>query len=701
MRKRSRKRRQAVLVMPSIEPIIRLWILRLLIPLECHRQFIQSHGFVNDELAELLGLQVAWELLDEAFNGHDIRAQIKRIYDASEMAAADCVLPHPLADNIRQLSAQVGLSKVESSILAFSVLVHSDRLLNEVTDWLGMELNTLKVYYALSVLLGFPEAEIREALSMNSVLSRTSLVVLNRHHSRVLDGKLDVLSGRFAEYLISERGAPVNWLRDMIVPSQPPQLGLHDYPYLNDTLDYLLPYLQQSMASRRLGVNVFFYGPPGTGKTQLARILSQQLACPLYEVASEDDDGNPVTGEKRLRAYRAGQAFFHQKPCLMLFDEVEDVFNDGSSMFGMKSTAQIRKAWMNRLLEENPGPTLWLGNSIASVDPAFIRRFDWVVELPIPPRAQREQIFRNTCGTLLTERSIKRLAASEELAPAVVTRAVQVIGTLQGRFSTEQLSGALEQLMDKTLIAQGHKGLHQNQALALPECYDPELINCDADLTQIAEGIQHYGGARLCLYGPPGTGKSAYSRWLAEQLGKPLHLKRGSDLLSMWVGGTEKNMARVFEKAEQDNAVLMIDEIDSFLQRRENSSHGWEITAVNEMLTRLESFNGVLIASTNRLEGLDAAALRRFDLKVKFDALQPLQAWALFRNYCHNLGQPEPELSLQQQVCALEGLTPGDFAVVARQHRFRPVKSAAAMLDALRVECALKTPRSNRPIGFV
>ncbi|HLP96803.1 MAG TPA: hypothetical protein VK149_00010, partial [Sideroxyarcus sp.] len=67
-----------------------------------------------------------------------------------------------------------------------------------------------------------------------------------------------------------------------------------------------------------------------------------------------------------------------------MFDEVEDVFNDGGGLFGSQSTAQTRKAWMNRVLEENAIPTFWLGNSIHSVDPAFIRRFDWVIELPVP-----------------------------------------------------------------------------------------------------------------------------------------------------------------------------------------------------------------------------------------------------------------------------------------------------------------------------
>lgn len=420
----------------------------------------------------------------------------------------------------------------------------------------------------------------------------------------------------------------------------------------------------------------------------------------MYEIASEDSDGDPVCGEQRLRAFRAAQAFFKQSPAFMLFDEVEDVFNDGNAFFGKKSTAQTRKAWMNRLLEENPVPTFWLGNSIRSVDPAFIRRFDWVLELPIPPKEQRTKIISNTCGHVLTKATIKRLAACEELAPAVVTRAAQVIGSLQNQFPVEQLSNAMQQMMDNTLIAQGHQGLSQSNTIHLPDNYDPDLINCDADLKQIAAGIQQHGSARLCLFGPPGTGKTAYCRWLAEQLDKPLHIKRGSDLLSKWVGGTEKNIAQIFREAEQEKAILMIDEVDSFLQDRSNSQHSWEITGVNEMLTRMETYNGVFIASTNRLEGLDSASIRRFDLKVKFEALKPHQAWQLFNSYCQMFGLSLPQDDLKTALHKLDDLSPGDFAVLARQHRFRPFGDAQSILTALTTECALKTPHKKQPIGF-
>ncbi len=719
----------------TVDPLLRLWLLRLLIPLECHRKFIDKYNsFQNDELAILFGFKTHTDTvisiseadieeamrmaLDELNENEQSEIQSKNaekdqlsrrkammyltlLHHQAEHQANTCQLPQPLADNIKQLVEQVGLSQVESAILAFAVLMHTNRLLNDVTDWLGREMTTLKVYHTLSVLLGFSEADIRAALSSQATLAQTSLVVLERDHCTDLSSKINVLSRSFADRLSSETGSPVDWLRDMVIPSQAPLLTLADYSHLQDSLDFLQPYLQKVLNNRRKGVNVFLYGAPGTGKTQLTRVLAKLLDHPLYEIASEDNDGDPIKGEHRLRAFRAAQAFFRNSPTLILFDEVEDVFNDGNNYFGTKSTAQTRKAWMNRLLEENPIPTFWLGNTIDSIDPAFIRRFDWVLEVPIPPKAQRERIIRQSCSEVLTTQAIERLAACEELAPAVVTRAAEVIGTLTEQFPVDRLSTTLQQMMDKTLQAQGHTGLNSDQAVRLPDFYDPALINCDADLKQIAEGIRHHGSARICLFGPPGTGKTAYSRWLAEQLGKPLQVKRGADVLSMWVGGTEQNIARIFKAAEQDQAILLIDEIDSFLQDRNGSHHSWEVTAVNEMLTRMESYNGVFIASTNRLEGLDSAALRRFDLKVQFAALKPEQAWTLLESHCQALGLGPPDDSLKNSLHKLDDLTPGDFAALARQHRFRPLKDAQALISALQNECALKTPYHRQPIGFL
>ena len=208
-------------------------------------------------------------------------------------------------------------------------------------------------------------------------------------------------------------------------------------------------------------------------------------------------------------------------------------------------------------------------------------------------------------------------------------------------------------------------------------------------------------GPRLCLYGPPGTGKTAFGRWLAEQLDMPLLVRRASDLLSMFVGEAEKNIARAFREAEDDGALLLIDEVDSFLQDRRGAQRSWEVTQVNELLTQMEGFAGVFIASTNLMDGLDPAALRRFDLKVKLDYLRTPQAWALLQRHCAQLGLAAPGAAEQARLARLKQLTPGDFAAVLRQSRFMPLTSAAALVAGLEGECGLKHDGARHGIGFV
>jgi SpoVK/Ycf46/Vps4 family AAA+-type ATPase len=427
--------------------------------------------------------------------------------------------------------------------------------------------------------------------------------------------------------------------------------------------------------------------------------LAQELGCELFEVASEDSDGDPVQGESRLRAFRAAQCFFSRRRAIILFDEVEDVFNDGEGLFGGKSTAQRRKAWMNRTLEENAVPTLWLSNAIHGIDPAFMRRFDMVFELQVPPKAQRARIIAAAVGDLIPTAMITKIAEAESLAPAVVARAAGVVRSIREQLGSADASAAFERLIDNTLAAQGHKSLSTVDPNRLPGVYDPAFINAGTDLVAVGTGMVSAKSGRLCLYGPPGTGKSAYARWLADQIGVPLVAKRGSDLLSMYVGGNEQNIARAFAQAQEEGALLLIDEVDGFLQNRRGAERGWEVSLVNEMLTQMESFSGVFVASTNLMEGLDPAALRRFDLKVKFDFLRPQQAIELLRRTCAENALPAPTPVEEVRLSRSRALTLGDFAAVQRQHRFRPVTSAMAWVAALEAECNLKTG-PKRAIGF-
>jgi hypothetical protein len=320
-------------------------------------------------------------------------------------------------------------------------------------------------------------------------------------------------------------------------------------------------------------------------------------------------------------------------------------------------------------------------------------------ELKVPPKGQRALIISAAAGDLLPAATITKLAQAESLAPAVVARAAGVVRSIREQLGPVEAIAAFERLVDNTLTAQGHKSLSTFDPNRLPAVYDPAFINTGTDLVAVGTGLMSAKSGRLCLYGPPGTGKSAYARWLADQIGVPLVVKRGSDLLSMYVGGNEKNIAGAFAQAQEEGAVLLIDEVDGFLQDRRGAQRGWEVSMVNEMLTQMESFPGIFLASTNLMEGLDPAALRRFDLKVKFDFLRPGQAIELLRRHCADNALPAPTAADEGRLSGLQALTPGDFAAVRLQHRFRPVTSANAWVVALEAECDLKTG-PKRAIGF-
>lgn len=144
----------------------------------------------------------------------------------------------------------------------------------------------------------------------------------------------------------------------------------------------------------------------------------------------------------------------------------------------------------------------------------------------------------------------------------------------------------------------------------------------------------------------------------------------------------------------------MIDEVDSFLRNRNHAKRSWEVTAVNEFLTQMECFEGLFIASTNLMHDIDPAALRRFDLKVRLDYLPADKAQAFFLKHCQHLALPPPDQATLAQLQKLVNLTPGDFANVTRQHRFRCFDSSADYLAALLHECELKQTTGSRAVGF-
>jgi SpoVK/Ycf46/Vps4 family AAA+-type ATPase len=680
-------------------PLIRIWILRMLVLFGKYKKLIDRHGQTTDDfdmLAHAIGIG-HWGGSDKRLTPRKALSELKRLLKQDAALPANHLAPSPLEQNAEQVASLLGLTDVERRLLEFGVLLHSESALENSAELLST-FGAWQVSPVLSMLLDLPEPEVRAALSNQAILARSGLITLERGDRFALCNLLDVMPGVGGRMLSQEADTP-NLFRDAFAPAQAAELALTDYDHIQPDLVILLPYLKHALANAQPGVNIYLHGLPGTGKSQLTRTLARELQAELFNVSTENDEGNPIDGEKRLRALRAAQYVLKASRALLVFDEAEDVFDDGFSFFGMKSTSQKRKGWINQMLESNSTPCLWLSNSIDGMDPAFMRRFDMVLEMPVPPRSQRERIIADTCGDLVNAPAIAQLARRDELTPAVIARAAKVVRAI--REETPDQPAAIERLVSGTLVAQGHAPLRLADGPALPSFYHPDYINADANLTALATGIARAGSARLCLFGPPGTGKTAYGRWLAERLNKPLRTRRVSDLVSPYVGMTEKNLARAFREAETEQAVFLLDEVDSFLQDRRQARHGWEVTTVNEMLTQMEAFPGLFIASTNLMDGLDPAALRRFDLKVRFDFLRPEQALALLRHHAEALGLSITKPGDETRLRKLAALTPGDFATVARQARFQPFADITGLLDALEAECAAKEEGRHLAIGFM
>jgi transitional endoplasmic reticulum ATPase len=162
----------------------------------------------------------------------------------------------------------------------------------------------------------------------------------------------------------------------------------------------------------------------------------------------------------------------------------------------------------------------------------------------------------------------------------------------------------------------------------------------------------------------------------------------------------------MFADVQKQGGILLLDEADSLLSDRNHASHQWEVTQVNEMFTQMETFSGIFICTTNLMDKLDAASIRRFDFKVKFDYLHPEQRWALFQQESQRLGGNLPcdskaLAALKQQIHRLTKLTPGDFAVVSRQVAvLGKTPHPERIIAVLAQECKAKGETFSQ-IGFV
>ncbi len=669
------------------------------------RRLVLPNGCFRDhDVLELIGVSA-----EEGCDAQHLRVCIEDAMSRQSSRLLAC--KHPLAErldrNLAELGRLLSLTHAAQQVLRIAVLNHH---MPGLADVLRLARRGCMDEFTRLVARAFslnPKA-VTAALGRNSPLRHAGLL------DAISTGWDDAAAGlevdsRVAEVLLDEHFDSSVLLNAVARPTPEPQLELEAFGHQRTEIATVIRYLKAAGAEQRAGVNVLLHGDPGVGKTELARLLARECGLKAHEVPAEDRDGDPIRGSHRLGAFMTCQRLLRDQPAhAIVFDEIEDVFpvSDVMAIHRSHGERAAPKRFVNDLLENSPVPSFWIANSIFQMDPAFIRRFDLVLEVRTLPRSERRRLLaRALDGVRLPHGAIEAIAGIDRISPAQIDSAARVLRLVADEQPAENLA-RLKQIFCNALQAMGMSFRWPAMELGKTD-YRLDWLNPSQPLQPIIDGISQGGQGRVCLYGPPGTGKTAFAHHLGEVIDRPVIATRASDLLSKWVGGTERNIAAAFARARDDGAILLIDEADSMLGGREGANQQWQVSQVNEMLTQMESFDGIFIASTNLADRLDEASLRRFDFKLRFDPPQVQQRRMMVWESYRRLFEPDASPGampdeLHGAIDRLHGLCPGDVATALRQCRItRLTPDVTLWLELLEREVQAKRRGGGRSIGFV
>ena len=591
-----------------------------------------------------------------------------------------------LQRNVAAAGRELALGETERKLLLMSYLAATcPPAATLVQSLMGVTVHD--THRALAVLLGSRVDHVGTALEGTF---RTMGLVARPHESLALDYRfLTVLERSPSAFL------QLACLRE--ITSAPPKVDCTGLDL--DLLAGAVRLLRNGLMLR--GVHVLIHGPGQSGKTTLARSLACDAGVRAFAVT-----GAALHDPDRLR--QAVDDYRHltcnMKGAVLVVSPADLLLRQGADAFSDPDTA-----WLSALLGRAWTRVVWVVEQVSDIPRSLRRRF--TVSLELPDAARRRRLRRHQKDTQAkNQRGVQAdvHGLSEEAELNAVCAAIEAAGP----------GGDVQAMLDKLMLARQtliNGGVRGRRVPRVSEEFTLEGLNVRGDLTgamhHVGDFDQHMrsgdrGGPAaltMLLHGPPGTGKTELARHIAQRLDRPLMVRQYADLVSKWVGDTEKAIARAFELAEDTEAVLVIDEADALLFPRERSCRSFEVGQTTQVLTSLDLFRGIVVFTTNRVKELDRAALRRFNVKLELDYLTDEGKVLLYERYLKPIALCEMSAGERKTLARITRLAPGDFRVVRDRFCLGVPweRDTRLLLDALAQESALKGDGGARPaIGF-
>ena len=545
----------------------------------------------------------------------------------------------------------------------------------------------------IAVATGLDESAVANALSSGSRMMFMGLLqTTGSQNSISVSLTSDVITA------ISHR-APQSMKSNYLLEMSPSSLNLESFMIPEATL-WIIGSLIQSPDRH----HILVVGEPGIGKTEFIRCIARSAGKTPLLYCLQSDSSAAI----EFRRITASSYLIDTKHEILVLDECDHILNSRAVFAGNADT--ITKGKINTFLDSSECSTIWIVNAADYLDASVRRRFSYILNYQRPSLRQRARLWSTIVthqGKLsISANSIDKLAHCYTVSTGEFTSALAVVDSLAtdttGSLDNQSI---LEEVLRSRSPGTDNAGTLKTEEL-IDDTYDPTVLRTEPDLQRLTSAltVRHEldGGssiqARLLFHGPPGTGKTRFAKHFADRLDMDLITVTAADLLSEFVGRTEKSIAAVFRQAQTQGAVLLLDEVDSILSDRTKALHSWERTQVNQLLTELDSFQGVAIAATNLMNVLDRAVLRRFDAKVEFKSLDPSGVMTLFHRYFPNV-----KLSSRSSdtLTSINELTPGDFVTVFRRLQFsQPDTGADEIIPMLIEEVQHRDIGRQSRIGF-